>query len=238
MALELHQTLKLRQQMVMTPQLRQAIKLLLYSRVELQEAVQQEMLENPFLEESEGDVRRGDEELSEMSLRKESHDDDVYDREVARDAQWEDYLGEFSSTSRQAQQREYDSGEDQTPLEARYAARPTLEAHLLWQLHLSNLSKNDVRIGEEIIGNLSSQGYLEATIEEIAKNAGASVDACERVLKRIQRFDPVGVAARTPTECLLIQLADLDYDRDPILVELVTHHLEDIEAKRYRTILK
>ncbi|MBQ7585265.1 MAG: RNA polymerase factor sigma-54, partial [Desulfovibrionaceae bacterium] len=172
------------------------------------------------------------------NIRKESHDDDVYDNEIAKDAQWEDYLGEFSSSSRQMQSREFESQDDSTPFEARYAAKPTLEAHLLWQLHLSNMSETEIEIGEEIIGNLSSSGYLEANVSEIAEKTKKSEKLVEKVLKRIQLFDPVGVAARNAQECLLIQLKDLEYDRDPVLVDLVKYHLEDIEAKRYKNLLK
>ena len=207
MALELRQQLKMQQRMVMTPQLRQAIKLLLYSRAELQDAIQQEMLENPFLEESAVDLGNDFQDREHENIRQQSADDDVYDREIAKDAQWEVYLGEFSSTSRQMQSRELDS-DDSTPFESRYAARPTLEAHLLWQLHLSKLSEREIKVGEEIIGNLSSSGYLEAELSDIAKTTNESVEFVEAVLKRIQFFDPVGVAARNAPECLLIQLKD------------------------------
>ena len=234
MALELRQQLKMQQRMVMTPQLRQAIKLLLYSRAELQEAIQQEMLENPFLEESNPEIGNDYQEREQV---RSLSDDEVYDREIAKDAQWEDYLGEFSSSARQAQ-HEYENQDESTPFESRYAARPTLDAHLLWQLHLSKLSARAIKVGEEIIGNLSSSGYLEATVNEIAATTNESVAFVEKVLKRIQLFDPVGVAARNPQECLLIQLHELGYDRDSILVELITKHLDDIEAKRFKILQK
>ena len=236
MVLELRQQLKMQQRMVMTPQLRQAIKLLQLSRLELQETIQQEMLENPFLEEGFQDP--GPSDTGGELARKDSHDDDVYDQEIAKDAQWEDYLGEFASTSRQMQSREFEAQDETTSFEARYAVKPTLEAHLLWQLHFSDLSPDEVSIGEEIIGNLSSSGYLEAGVSEIAERIGRKQAEVEQVLAKIQRFDPVGVAARNAQECLLIQLKDRNFDRDPILVSLVTDHLEDIEAKRYKVLLR
>lgn len=236
MALELHQQLKMQQHLVMTPQLQQAIKLLQLSRLELTERIQQELLENPFLEES--PIDSGPVEPQQELARQESHEDEVYDREVAKDAQWEDYLGEFSSTSRQMQGKESDLPDEASPFEARYAAKPTLEAHLLWQLHFSQLTEEQIKIGEEIIGNLSSSGYLEAELEEIAANAETTTEKVEEVLGIIQHFDPVGVAARNAQECLLIQLQDRKYDRDPILVDLVTKHLEDIEARRYKQLMR
>jgi len=138
MALELRQQLKLSQQLVMTPQLQQAIKLLQLSRVELLETVQQELLENPFLEEAPANepVAPQDQEES----RHEKPQDEVYDEDLSRNADWEEYLGEFASTPRTSQGRELEIAEEISPLEARYSAKPTLEGHLLWQLHLSTLT--------------------------------------------------------------------------------------------------
>lgn len=234
MALELRQQLKLTQQLVMTPQLQQAIKLLQLSRVELLETVQQELLENPFLEESSSPA----EEAPASEEAREPVAEDAYDREVARDADWEDYLGEFASTPRLVQPREYEVAEDISPLEARYSAKPTLEAHLMWQLRLSQLTEAQKEIGEVIIGNLSSGGYLQASLEDLAEMAHATPDEVRPVLERVQLFDPVGVAARDARECLLIQIRNLRYDRDPILLELVQSHLEDLEAKRYKPLLR
>ena len=235
MALELRQQLKLSQQLVMTPQLQQAIKLLQLSRVELLETVQQELLENPFLEESSLTDDPSQEQHEES---REAPKEEVYDRALAKDADWEDYLGEFASTPRLSQSREYELAEEISPLEARYAAKPTLEGHLFWQLRLSSLTEEQKAIGEVIIGNLSSAGYLQATIEEVAEMAEVAPEAVLPVLERVQLFDPIGVAARDARECLMVQIKNLNYARDPILVELVESHLEDLEAKRYKPLLR
>lgn len=235
MALELRQQMKLAQQLVMTPQLQQAIKLLQLSRLELVDAVHQEMLENPFLEEMPGDEIG---EMQDISESRASQENDAYDREVAHDASWEDYLGEFASTPKNSQLKEIDASEEISPLEARYAARPTLEGHLLWQLRLSTLSEREKEIGEIIIGNLASNGYLKATLEEISDMSSSATDEVRTVLDKIQFFDPVGIAARDARECLLIQLKNLGYDRDPVLLELINSHLEDLEAKRYKPLLR
>ncbi|OXS29896.1 MAG: RNA polymerase sigma-54 factor [Desulfovibrio sp. MES5] len=234
MALELRQQLKLTQQLVMTPQLQQAIKLLQLSRMELLETVQQEMLDNPFLEESQGDDISPDQGED----RREKAAEEVYDQDLAKDADWEDYLGEFASTPRLVQPREFEVAEDISPLEARYSAKPTLEGHLLWQLRLSSLTEPQKDIGEVIIGNLSSAGYLHASLEEIAQMTESDPAEVQVVLEKVQMFDPVGVAARDARECLLVQIKNLKYDRDPILLELVRSHLEDLEAKRYKPLLR
>lgn len=236
MALELRQQMKLSQQLVMTPQLQQAIKLLQLSRLELLETVQQELLENPFLEESQVDDSTGPQTVEETRTPEETPDG--YDTEAAKNADWEDYLGDFASTSKQSSSREVELAEEMASFEVRLSAKPSLEGHLSWQLRLSRLTEEQKDIGEIIIGSLSSSGYLHTSLEELAEMTHATVEEVETVLKAVQRFDPVGVAARTPQECLLIQLEILKYDRDPILVGLIRDHLEDLEGRRYKPLLR
>ncbi|MDR1241480.1 MAG: RNA polymerase factor sigma-54 [Deltaproteobacteria bacterium] len=233
MGLELRQTLKLSQQLVMTPQLQQAIKLLQLSRIELVDMVRQELLENPFLEEV---VEERDEKPEERVKSVEM--DEAYTREAANNADWEDYLGDFASTSRQSAPRESEVPEDSSAFESRFSSHPTLEGHLLWQLRLSPLNAKQQEIGEAIIGNLSSSGYLEANFEELSTLVDCSREEFETVLKIIQRFEPVGVAARTPQECLLVQIEVMHYDRDHILLSLVRDHLEDLETRRYKPVMR
>lgn len=219
----------------MTPQLQQAIKLLQLSRLELMETVQQELLENPFLEESAESITPADAtEAAEVR----SETAEAYDKELASNADWEDYLGDFSSTSRQTSSRDAEIPEEMTSFEARLTSRPSLDGHLSWQLTLSSITERQRAIGEVIIGNIGSNGYLQATMEEIADMSGASVPEVEEMLRRVQRFDPVGVAARSPQECLLVQIEMLGYDRDPVLVELVREHLEDLEKRRYKPLCR
>nr|WP_321514263.1 RNA polymerase factor sigma-54 [uncultured Pseudodesulfovibrio sp.] len=229
MGLELRQQLKLSQQLVMTPQLQQAIKLLQLSRLELLETVQQELMENPFLDEieTETEVPDSSEVLTESQA----------EEELVRNADWENYLGEFSSTSKQATGRDSEIPEEGMSFEARLASKPSLEGHLNWQMRLSNFTEQELAIGEIILGNVDSNGYLQASIEELQSMVQATDEEVESTIKRIQRLDPVGVAARTPQECLLVQMDVLGYD-DPILVSLVTDHLEDLEKNRYKPLTR
>ena len=234
MAFEIRQQIKLTQQLHMTPMLKQAISLLLYSRQELVEAVQRELLENPFLEEREEEAQP--ESMPEERQPK-AQDVPWSQEEVTKTAEWEEYMGEFSSQPRAAQ--EYEAAEDDIPpLEAMHSAEPDLEAHLMAQLLLSPLSERQIKIGECIIGNLDETGYLTASDEEIAGLAGVSVEEVPPLLDIVQNFDPVGVAARSLSECLLIQLRAGHYDRDPVLLNLVRDHLEDLERHRYKPLLR
>jgi RNA polymerase sigma-54 factor len=228
MGLELRQQLKLSQQLVMTPQLQQAIKLLQLSRLELLETVQQELMENPFLDEVEVEAEiREPEKLTESQA----------EEELVRTADWENYLGEFSSTSKQSAARDSEVPEEGLSFEARLASKPSLDGHLGWQMRLSNFSDRELAIGEVVVGNLDHNGYLQATTDEIAAMAEAEPEEVEAVIRRVQRLDPVGVGARTPQECLLVQMEVLGYD-DPILVSLVRDHLEDLEKNRFKPLAR
>lgn len=232
MGLELRQQLKLSQQLVMTPQLQQAIKLLQLSRLELLETVQQELLENPFLDETEPESDQPDVPDSSDALTESQAEE-----ELVRNADWENYLGEFSSTSKQALSRDAEVPEEGMSFEARLASKPSLEGHVTWQMRLSDFTDQEVAIGEVILGNVDSNGYLQASMEELTSMVQATEEEVESVLMRIQRLDPIGVAARSPQECLLVQMEVLGYD-DPILVSLVRDHLEDLEKNRYKPLAR
>jgi len=238
MALELRQQLKLSQQLVMTPQLQQAIKLLQLSRLELMETVQQEMLENPLLEEIAIEDERPEPVMAEDSHAPDATTDEgAMQRELLKTAEWDDYIGDFASTSRQATVREYEAPEEGMSFEARLATKTSLEGHLSWQINLSPFTTVQRAIADCIVGNLDAMGYLQSTVEEVAADTGTQPEQVEEVLHTLQRFDPVGIAARTPRECLLVQLEVYGYT-DPILLEIVSDHLEDLEKKRYKPLAK
>jgi len=236
MALELRQNLKLTQQLVMTPQLQQAIKLLQLSRVELLDVIQEELLENPMLDEK-GQPESKTEQEPETKKEEDKKEFATEEKDFLKNAEWEDYLGDFSSTTRQVQGHESESLEEMSSYEGRVSGKPSLEGHLLWQLHLSDIDEPDCRIGELIIASLTSSGYLASSVDDLVEQLDVPAENVERVLGVIQHFDPVGIAARTAKECLIIQL-DAVGDHDPILRSLIEDHLEDIEQRRYKPLLR
>ncbi len=241
MGLELRQQLKLTQQLVMTPQLQQAIKLLQLSRLELVESIQQELMENPFLEELDPDVVDTAPATDNLDDYESAHTDSQSraDEDLMRTADWENYLGEFSSVTKQSLGRDLEVPEEGLSFEARLTSKPTLEGHLSWQMRLSNFSERDLAIGEVVVGNLDSRGYLQASVEEMREQLpDVELSDIEAVVRRIQRLDPVGVAARSVQECLLVQMEVLGLDSDPALVCLVREHLEDLEKHRYKPLIK
>ncbi len=234
MALELRQNLKLAQQLVMTPQLQQAIKLLQLSRLELMDTIQQALSENPLLEERQeetnGDSQQESEEPSEKFEKV-----DVQESSLLRNAEWEDYLGSFSSSSKLAGEREVP--EQLVSFESTCAAKPSLESHLYWQLYLSDFNEQQREIGELLIGNLDANGYLQVNVQEVAEMLSCAQEEVQSVLHRIQEFDPVGVASRDIRECLLIQLKVQGRDEQP-LVQILQNHLQELENHDIQALSK
>ncbi|MDX9709466.1 MAG: RNA polymerase factor sigma-54 [Trichloromonas sp.] len=241
MALEIRQQLKLSQQLVMTPQLQQAIKLLQLSRMELVDMVQQELEENPVLEEAAEapEEKEFEETVAGESPANEAPADEV--REVSgesegvADIDWQTYLEGYSLGGSTADS--YEDDEDRPSYENLLTKKGNLSDHLLWQLNLSRLNDDIRRVAAEIIGNLDDDGYLQASLEEIAATSGAPVDKVEQALAVVQDFDPPGVASRDLRECLLHQVRHLGMEGS--LVEAVLlNHIPDLEVRKYSVIAK
>jgi RNA polymerase sigma-54 factor len=242
MALELKLAPKLVQQLVITPQLQQAIRLLQLTRLELVDMISQEMKENPLLEELEEGKESFDEEEQPPAEKAEApvpiveHTAEVKgEGEGTDEFDWENYLENYNVASF-SKQREQD-GEERPSFENFMAKATTLFDHLYWQLHLSDLNEEEQRAGTWIIGNLDEDGYLKISLEEFSAEAGLSLERAEGVLRKIQEFDPIGVAARDLKECLLIQLNQLS-PRDPIAEKIVQEHLSLLKNRNYPAIAK
>ncbi|HOD98585.1 MAG TPA: RNA polymerase factor sigma-54 [Syntrophales bacterium] len=243
MAFELKQNLKLSQQLIMTPQLQQAIKLLQLSRLEMVDMINQEMEENPLLEE----VSIGEDMIEEApaetdSLRSlETDEIKPVDHTVEitgegdgrEDFDWNNYLEDYGPMG-VTYQRAEDEGASWDNI---LTKTTSLTDHLMWQLKLSPMTETEMRVGEQIIGNLDQNGYLQASIEEIADQEHAAADFVTRVLKTVQSFDPPGIAARDLTECLLIQ-ARLLGETNPLVETIIRDHLKDLEMKNYPQIAR
>jgi RNA polymerase sigma-54 factor len=102
---------------------------------------------------------------------------------------------------------------------------------------MGRFSEDEVRIGMEIIGNLDDDGYLRLPLTEIAMNCQTSESEVERVLGRIQEFDPSGVAARDLRECLLIQVRQLGMEGS-LVEKLIRNHLRDLESRKFRQLAR
>ncbi|MDF1534939.1 MAG: RNA polymerase factor sigma-54 [bacterium] len=222
--------MKQTQQLVMTPQLQQAIRLLQLSRMELVEMVQQEMLENPVLDEyalpdneNEVSIDRpdGPETPPENSSDKEN---EIDISSIPQDvAEWESYLESNQSLPYHVREEQ-----ERPPIEAMITRPATLHEHLRWQLQMTRLTEPEVTAGEAIIGHLDDNGYLVSPIDEILDPLGPEVaEAGARVLSVIQEFDPAGVGAKDLSECLLIQIRQAGLEGS-LVEKIIRQHLDNV----------
>jgi RNA polymerase sigma-54 factor len=244
----------------MTPQLQMAIKLLQVSRMELLEQVREELKENPLLEDS-GDtqqeqVRDDPEVRAEQTLSGETetpapqNEARAEQREVTTDGQavgevdWEAYMENMATAATPPSQRP--SGDELPSIESTYTKRTSLTEHLMRQLNMAEIPEEERFLGALIIGNLDPDGYFkDPPLGEIVEEAEAQFDVppgtmtepAERALRRIQRFDPIGCAARTLQESLLVQAEVIGID-DEVLVKMLTEHLVDLEKRNYAKIAR
>ena len=240
MAFELKQNLKLSQQLIMTPQLQQAIKLLQLSRMELVEAINQEMEENPLLEEV--SPEDGIDEEVRTEIQEDVRPDERQDvKEIEQAVEliaegdtnreefdWNNYLEDYGPVGVtyggvDSEEHSWDNVLTETQ---------SLTQYLMWQMKLSSLTEEEMRVCTQIIGNLDQNGYLCATVSEIAQLENVNEEFVETVLKKIHEFDPPGIAARDLQECLMIQARLLGV-KNKIIEIIIKDYLKDLELKNY-----
>ena len=256
MGLELKQNLRLSQQLVMTPQLQQAIKLLQLSRLDLVESIREEMEQNPLLEEGAEQTAEElntattaplEEEAPQPEAPRDNKVEEVQGKnEGADDIDWESLLRDPGDNGNSYGAQERPSSDDMPSFENALTKATSLVEHITWQLGLQVLTRDEHQIATLIVGNLNDDGYLnvnEQPLSEIARQASDDLGRLveepevETVLKRVQTLDPVGVAARDLGECLLIQARVLAMD-DEVVTAIITRHLSNLEKKNYQAIAR
>jgi RNA polymerase sigma-54 factor len=262
MGMEMKLQFKLSQQLVMTPQLVQAIRLLQLSRLELVDEVRKELDGNPVLADDATDpkAREIGEKLSQSAASNEERLESMErgdratdmnaraDEKRAKEVDWEQFL-----ENRQLQQSlpSHRGGfEEMPPIEQNLTKPSNLHDHLEWQLQMSDFVENERRFAELVLGNLDEKGYLDLlggegvngekipnlTIEDLAIEAGLDPEDAPEVLAMIQRFDPVGVAARDLSECLRVQGEVLGFDA--VEMAIIKDHLHNVERRNFPAIAK
>ncbi|HMH49303.1 MAG TPA: RNA polymerase factor sigma-54 [Candidatus Acidoferrum sp.] len=243
--MEARLSLRQSQRVVMTPLLQQAIQLLQLSTLELQEVVQKELLENPLLEELPENPEAPENQDGQAAAEATTvpTTEPITPEVPPRD---EEQRGTddlpFDLTAVMFDDHEERSlvaqeDRDELPFENMVRSVSSLNDHLDEQLRFATEDSVVRKIGEEIIGNLDEDGYLRAELSEIATRCGVDVATVEPVLAMVQAFDPPGVAARNIQECLLIQLKS-DPNPDPVSVEIVEQHFDDLTRRRYPDIAR
>jgi len=244
MAMEARLSLRQSQRVVMTPLLQQAIQLLQLSTLELQEVVQKELLENPMLEEVTPDTpETTDGQATADAPPAPTVEPITAETPPTTERQTDelpfDFTAVMSAADDDHEERSLVSQEDREdlPFENVIRTQISLADHLDEQLRFATEDATVRRIGAEIIGNLDEDGYLRAELEEIAQRCAVSADEVAKVVELVQGFDPPGVAARSIQECLLLQLRR-DPLPDPVSVEIIEAHFDDLSRRRYQDIAR
>lgn len=237
MAISQKLELKLAQKLILTPQLQQSIKLLQLPQLELSQMLNQELMENPLLEESSERESEDQHENLELTRNEERAQEPLDDVETPLEKIFgfttDEYFEERGSDGRDLGYFS-DGMETHSPFE-RSDNKVDLQEHLLWQLRLSRTSDPIRRIAEMVMGNLNEDGYLQASTEEIAKMAETDVNMVEEAIGLIREFDPPGVGARNLQECLLLQLKPLKLD-NTLVEKILTDGFGELEKKKYKQL--
>src|SRR5213594_1754883 len=246
MAMEARLSLRQSQRVVMTPLLQQAIQLLQLSTLELQEVVQKELLENPLLEEVPTETPETPEApapgetpapTAPTTAETQPLEPPPVDRERGTDDLPFDLTAVMFDDHEERSLVAQEDRED-LPFENMVRSVSSLADHLDEQLRFATEDAAIRRIGAEIIGNLDEDGYLRAELGEVAPRCAATPEEVERVLTEVvQKFDPIGVGARTIQECLLLQLRS-NPPVDPVSVEIIERYFEDLSRRRYQDIAR
>jgi RNA polymerase sigma-54 factor len=242
-----NQTQTLKQEQVLSPQQYQSLEILLTPLLELQEKISQEIAMNPLLEQDSdrhlelaGDLfGSGDPPARQPS----ADDDGSFDDAEALSS---DELAQFSQLARNWNEGEYEPGDasrisdDQERRDYMFNSLvdlPSLQDQMLTQLRLSDMPERLIPVAEIIIGSIDDSGYLRSNLPDIAMAANCEPDAVEEALHLVQAFDPPGIGARDPRECLLLQI-DRQAPPDRLLRELVSEHLDAIGRNHLPQIAK
>src|SRR5688572_3947778 len=221
MAIQQKLQTKLAQKLILTPSLQQAIKLLPMSTLELADLLNQEVVENPLLEEVPTEDLAAQEQTP---AEKEGGEDKTKDKsDPWDDADYEYFFGDYLDDGYRP--RAPQEVKELPPIENTLSTSSSLTDHLEWQLSLQTTDDTTREIGEAIIGNLDDDGYLVASVDEIASMGGPwPVEKVEETLRLLQGFDPIGVAARDLQECLMLQIKHLHLEGTPT-EKIVSEHL-------------
>ncbi len=262
MGMELKQSQKMSQQLVMTPQLQQAIKLLQLSRLDLIEQIREEMDQNPLLETpdetAEAEAMGADKSPGEASLeaanfeqpadfesRQTETAQEVRPDEAPAEIDWDNYLNSYQFSEQSLPSNKGSSDlEDLPSFEATMVKKVDLVEQLWEQLRDIQLNDAELRISELIIGNLNDDGYLSLPDIEgdplirLCSEADVSMHTAEKSLKRIQQLEPKGCGARDLQECLLIQVQALKEPLAPLLGMMLKKHMKALESRNLPVIAK
>lgn len=211
--------LQMKLKQTLAPQLIQSLRLLQMPILKLEQVIRQELSTNPLLEEVEP-IEEREEQASVSENQPEAQLDPQLDK-----INWDDYLGDENEIPFREEKEEEEKKWEKAPV-----IEKTLYDHLMEQLRFSRLDKEELKIGEYIIGNIDENGYLVCSVEEIASDLDISPEKVSQVLSIIQTFDPSGVGAKDLQGSLLIQLKEKRLE-ETLAYRIVRDHINELERK-------
>jgi RNA polymerase sigma-54 factor len=229
-------TARLSQRLILTPSLQQAIKLLPLTTLELAEVLEQEVMENPLLEEAPAQETAASEEVDPEAREAAEKAEQAERKDPLQDIDIERFFQDYADDPDRQRPRGGDLPE-LPPIENTLTESPDLYDHLLWQLHMSVSDELTVEIAEAIIHNLDEDGLLRTALDEIANMGPYPPEEVARALQVVQRFDPPGIAARDLRECLLLQIAHLGLEGTPAEV-MVRDFIKQLQGHQYGEICR
>jgi RNA polymerase sigma-54 factor len=235
---------KLSQQQKLSPQQIQYQKLLQLNTLALEQRIKNELEINPILEENQEEEIEMTQEMEKPDKEESSSDDDIkddYEDSDKEEFDLEDYMNDFDS---EYEPEKLNRSKDDETYQPVAPAKESLSEYLINQLRLMDLDENMYLLGEEIIGSLDEDGYLQRDLPEILnelemfEHISIPPEEAEKLLKTIQIFDPIGIACRTLQECLLVQLRNIKHDAyyTYLAEQLLIKHFDDFTKKRYDSI--
>lgn len=245
MAQGLRNELRHRLETTLQPQQILRSELLQMPLLELEMRIRSEMEENPFIEEiveevspsdnqndTNDDASVGDNSLTDIEGSDSAIESSNEREQVESEIDWESILHD---SDEQWEYRKDQTSSLDDHLETPIPALVTLHDKLIQQLRLDRLSVEEVSIGEELIGNINQDGYLDISVKDIADSTGFSEDMIERVRNRLMRYDPVGVGATSLRECLLVQL-EMREEPSQVAISMIRDYWDDFRNKRFETL--
>jgi RNA polymerase sigma-54 factor len=241
MAVKLSMGLKQTQSLMMTPQLQQAIKLLTLTHLEMTNLIAQEMVDNPMLEETDGESAADEAPTKEDIEASEAKPEDFQAPDIIEggreDFDWEAYAESFNNNSSTPNTREALSPDDMPSYEGMVSKQQSLTEHLEWQIRMETMPDAAMAFAIALIQDIDDDGYLTSPLDELIAQSSLDRDDALAILHLVQNLDPVGCATASLEECLLVQVDALEGPA-PLVTLIVKNHLDDLQSKDHAKIAK
>ncbi len=227
--------LKISQNLVMTPQLQQSIKILQLSRLELIKTIREEIEINPVIEDERYSNEESVDDIMDMDNEGVTLNNAGMDKKAIDEMDWSNYFENIAYASYNKVAANY--SEESPDFEKFISKKQSIEEYLLWQFQMTEHSEKEFAIAENIIYNIDNDGFFVADVQNIAQELLCSVEDVERIRKRINFLDPIGIAAKSVEESILLQM-EFANCKDSIAADIIRNNIKLLENKNIKALAK